>query len=112
MVAAAECELTAAGVSEKPRVVVADAGYWHHAQMDDLAGRGITVLVPPDSGKLVCAGYRCVLATKRELAEASTGVEMGPVTLTPCEVVSLRSPCCDCPLRFVDESSGDPSHLV
>jgi DDE family transposase len=51
MVAAAERELTAAGVSEKPQVVVADAGYWHHDQMDDLAGRGITVLVPPDAGK-------------------------------------------------------------
>ena len=51
MVAAAERELTAAGVTEKPRVVVADAGYWHHDQMDDLAGRGITVLVPPDAGK-------------------------------------------------------------
>jgi transposase len=51
MVAAAERELTAAGVTEKPRVVVADAGYWHHDQLDDLAGRGITVLVPPDAGK-------------------------------------------------------------
>jgi hypothetical protein len=51
MVTAAERELTAAGVTEKPRVVVADAGYWHHDQMDDLAGRGITVLVPPDAGK-------------------------------------------------------------
>jgi Transposase DDE domain len=51
MVAAAERELTAAGVSEKPRVVAADAGYWHHDQMDNLAGRGVTVLVPPDAGK-------------------------------------------------------------
>jgi transposase len=51
MVRAAERELTAAGVSEKPRVVVADAGYWHHDQMDDLAGRGIIILVPPDAGK-------------------------------------------------------------
>jgi hypothetical protein len=51
MVTAAEPELTAAGVSETPRVVVADAGYWHHDQMDDLAGCGITVLVPPDAGK-------------------------------------------------------------
>jgi hypothetical protein len=38
-------------VTETPRVVVADAGYWHHEQMDDLAGRGITVLIPPDAGK-------------------------------------------------------------
>jgi hypothetical protein len=51
MVTAAERELTAAGVTDKPRVVVADAGYWHHDQMDQLAGRGITVLVPPGAGK-------------------------------------------------------------
>ena len=30
---------------------------------------------------------------KRELAEASTGVEMGPLTLTPCEAGALRSAC-------------------
>jgi hypothetical protein len=51
MVAAAERELTAAGVTQTPRMVVADAGYWHHDQMDNLAGRGITVLIPPDAGK-------------------------------------------------------------
>jgi hypothetical protein len=66
----------------------------------------------PRLASLVCAGYRCVLDDESELAEASTGVEMGPLTLTPCEAISLRSSCCDCPLRFVDESSGDPSHLV
>jgi Transposase DDE domain len=51
MVRAAERELTAAGVSEQPQVVVADAGYWHHDQMDQLAGDGIQVLIPPDAGK-------------------------------------------------------------
>ena len=51
MVAAAERELTAAGVTDTPRLVVADAGYWHHDQMDNLAGRGITVLIAPDAGK-------------------------------------------------------------
>ena len=51
MVSAAERELTAAGVTETPQGVLADAGYWHHDQMDHLAGRGITVLVPPDAGK-------------------------------------------------------------
>jgi transposase len=51
MVAAAERELTAAGVNETPQVVVADAGYWHHDQMDNLAGHGLTVLIPPDAGK-------------------------------------------------------------
>jgi hypothetical protein len=31
--------------------VLADAGYWHHEQMDNLAANGIPVLIPPDSGK-------------------------------------------------------------
>jgi hypothetical protein len=32
-------------------VVVADAGYWHQAQMEDIVTRGIQVLVPPDAKK-------------------------------------------------------------
>ena len=51
MVEAATRELDTAGVSEAAEVVVADAGYWHHEQMDELAGDGIQVLIPPDSGK-------------------------------------------------------------
>jgi hypothetical protein len=51
MVAAAERELRAAGITETPGVVVADAGYWHQAQMQDIVNRGIPVLVPPDAGK-------------------------------------------------------------
>jgi hypothetical protein len=51
MVSAAERELAGAGVAEAPAVVVADAGYWHHDQMDQVAGRGIQVLIPPDAGK-------------------------------------------------------------
>jgi transposase len=51
MVSATERELAAAGVDDAPAVVVADAGYWHHDQMDALAGKGIQVLIPPDAGK-------------------------------------------------------------
>jgi transposase len=51
MVSAAGRELAAAGVAETLDVVVADAGYWHHDQMDAIAGRGIRVLIPPDAGK-------------------------------------------------------------
>ena len=51
MVCAAERELAGAGVAEAPAVVVADAGYWHHDQMDALASRCIRVLIPPDAGK-------------------------------------------------------------
>src|ERR671922_23402 len=69
MVCAAERELAGAGVAEAPAVVVADAGYWHHDQMDALAGGGIPVLIPPDAGKRKGArpgweGSRRVLETE------------------------------------------------
>jgi transposase len=51
MVDAAGAELEKAGVSASPEVVVADAGYWHREQMERIQGRGIEVIVPPDSGK-------------------------------------------------------------
>ncbi|MCA1677989.1 MAG: transposase [Actinobacteria bacterium] len=49
MVDAALGELEAAGVIDKPGVVVADAGYWHSDQMDAIVNRGIQVIVPPDA---------------------------------------------------------------
>ena len=51
MITAAERELAAAGVKEAPEVVLADAGYWHQDQMDNIVSRGIVVLIPPDAGK-------------------------------------------------------------
>lgn len=36
------------GVAEIPEVVLADAGYWHTAQMQQIADQGIEVLLPPD----------------------------------------------------------------
>jgi len=36
------------GVNDTPEVVLADAGYWHTAQMQQMAERGIEVLAPPD----------------------------------------------------------------
>ena len=51
MVDAAQTELAKAGVSEVPEVVVADAGYWHQPQMENLVNGGIQVLVPPDSSR-------------------------------------------------------------
>jgi transposase len=51
MVDAVRRELRAAGVAERPEVVVADAGYWHQVQMQALAGDGIQVLIPPDANK-------------------------------------------------------------
>ena len=31
-------------------MVIADAGYWHKRQMENVVCRGIQVLIPPDSG--------------------------------------------------------------
>jgi transposase len=51
IVDAALRELDAAGVSEQPGVIVADAGYWHQQQMEQITSQGIAVLVPPDADK-------------------------------------------------------------
>jgi transposase len=51
MVAATVTELGRAGVAENPHVEVADAGYWHHEQIDSVAAGGIAVLIPPDANK-------------------------------------------------------------
>jgi transposase len=75
MVVATEAELERAGVADKPEVALADAGYWHHLQMERVVARGTRVLIPPDSKKRVGArpgwkgGYyafmRRVLQTER-----------------------------------------------
>ena len=36
------------GVTDRPEVVLADAGYWHTTQMQAITDRGIEVLAPPD----------------------------------------------------------------
>jgi transposase len=51
MVDATASELEKVGVSEPPETVVADPGYWHKAQMENVVSRGIPVLIPPDSGR-------------------------------------------------------------
>jgi transposase len=51
MVSATHAELAAAGISDTPEVVLADAGYWHQAQMETITGAGTVVLIPPDAGK-------------------------------------------------------------
>jgi hypothetical protein len=50
MVNATLRELHAAGVTESPGTVLADAGYWHKQQIEDVVAGGIPVLIPPDSG--------------------------------------------------------------
>jgi transposase len=49
-ITAARRELEAAGVTELPRVVVADSGYWHTERIQRLTGNGIPVLIRPESG--------------------------------------------------------------
>ncbi len=49
MVTAVERELERVG-ADRPEVVVADAGYWHKRQMENVVNRGIPVLIPPDAG--------------------------------------------------------------
>jgi transposase len=43
-------ELEKAGVSQLPETIVADPGYWHKQQMQNVVNHGIPVLIPPDSG--------------------------------------------------------------
>jgi Transposase DDE domain/Transposase domain (DUF772) len=56
MVTAALRELGNAGIDQRPRTVLADAGYWHRNQIEHLLADGFQVLVPPDS--TVSAGPR------------------------------------------------------
>jgi transposase len=49
VVTAAERELQAAGVEERPEVVLADAGYWSNDHIDALRARGVVPIVAPDT---------------------------------------------------------------
>jgi hypothetical protein len=51
MVTAALRQLEAAGIAETPELVLADAGYWHQRQMENVVSQGMQVLVPPDAAK-------------------------------------------------------------
>jgi hypothetical protein len=51
MIEATNNELQAIGVTETSSVAVADTGYWHEDQIDNVVGNGTQVLIPPDAGK-------------------------------------------------------------
>jgi hypothetical protein len=51
MVNATRSELDYAGVTDTLDVVLADAGYWHQVQMQQLMADGLQVLIPPDANK-------------------------------------------------------------
>lgn len=46
---AAVRDLALAGVQQRPATVLADAGYWHSEQTDQLVAAGTQVLIPPQS---------------------------------------------------------------
>ena len=48
MITSALEELERAAVTRAPKVALADAGYWHHQQIDAIVEHGIQVLIPPD----------------------------------------------------------------
>jgi transposase len=51
MVSAAIAELEQAGVSDHPRVALADTQYWNEEHMDEvIANQHVQVLIPPESG--------------------------------------------------------------
>jgi transposase len=49
MITAAESELACVGVEDKPRVVLADAGYWSNRHIDSVRERGMVPIVAPDT---------------------------------------------------------------
>ena len=74
MVHAVEAELEAAGVTEAPDVVLADAGYWHQKQMQDIVSRGTQVLIPPDQANAK-APARAGTVVSTRLCDASLKVK-------------------------------------
>jgi transposase len=51
MLTATRRELEQIGVSDTPQVALADTGYWHEQQIDEVVNMGVQVLIPPDAGK-------------------------------------------------------------
>jgi hypothetical protein len=85
MVTAAHVELEMAGVAEKPRVALADAGYWNQRHMDSLAADGIAALIRPTprtaratvpAGK-AAATAGCATCSQATLAPGSTCADGG-----------------------------------
>ena len=50
MVTATLRDLETAGIADRPRTVLADAGYWHTQQVETVVANGMQVLIPPDGG--------------------------------------------------------------
>lgn len=81
MIAAAEGELAAAGVTEKPATVLADAGYWHQEQMEHLIGRETVGLIRPMPASARApgpAGTAVFTASCRACSRATTAASSTP----------------------------------
>lgn len=120
MVSAARRELAAAGVTDRPEVVVADAGYWHLEQINEITGDGIPVLVSPDSSRRKASrpGWnggaydfmRSVLATERgNPLYKLRGHSSSPSSATPSTTAaSIGSPDAADPRRGPSGASSPP----
>jgi transposase len=49
MLTATRSELEQAGICDQPEVLLADAGYWHNEQMDNVTASGVKLLCPPEA---------------------------------------------------------------
>ncbi len=93
MIRAAHSELRNAGVERSPDVVLADAGYWHHVQMERLVTEGLSVLIPPDAKKRAGSrpGWDGVLyAFMRRVLDTDAGGELYAKRQTMIEPADLR----------------------
>ena len=61
MVDATRRELTAAGITDTPEVLLADSGYWHNDQMDRMTASGLPLLVRLLPGRV----SKCAAALRR-----------------------------------------------
>ena len=94
VVNAALRDLASAGVTERPATVLADAGYWHAAQMQRLVADGMQGLVPPDSGLRAGARPGWEAATTRSCAASwppTTATRSTPNANTASNRSSARS---------------------
>ena len=71
MIDKARDELAAAGVTDQPRVVLADAGYWHGEQIDELMGQGVQVLIRPTPTSAAAPGPAGTAGATRSCAASS-----------------------------------------
>ena len=86
VVEAALRELDDAGVTQRPEIVLADAGYWHKEQIESIVSDGIQVLVPPDGGLVKTSGpagtkvcmRSCAACSPASTATRSTSTEKRP----------------------------------